>query len=316
MAERTEIVNMHAHLCRDPQQEKQVFPLPGLPDDWYRASPERQLPWMDLNGITHTVMMNVMNTQSMMDARIRRARQQGADDAAIARARIDLIQDMRQRVREMNDWSLEAQAAQPRLRAYVAIDPTLFGEETIEELERCIKAGATGLKLHPSINMHHPDHAAMMPVYERCEQAGLGILTDSNGHAGADGVAYGTPLGWRPVLRRFPHLRFIMAHLGDDMWDDRIEMAREFGDNLRFDFSHGLVDDHHPAGGHHCLPTTQAVRVFRKVGVDRIMYGSDGRPGSDGEDLYGARQIMALPFTDAEKDQILRSNAMEFFGLK
>ena len=316
MADRTLIVNMHAHLCRDPQQEKQVFPIKGLPDDWYRASPERQIPYMDLNGITHTVMQNVMNTHSMTESRIRRARSQGASEEEIARARVDLAEDMRQRIREMNDWSLEAQAKEPRLRAYVTISPVLFGEDTIEELERCIKMGATGLKLHPSINMHYPDHKALMPVFERCQEAGLGILTDSNGHPSDDGVAYGTPLGWRPVLQQFPRLKFIMAHLGDDMWDDRIEMAREFGDNLRFDFSHGLVDEHHPEGGHHCMPTTQAVRVFRKVGVERIMYGSDGRPGSDGEDLYGARQIMALPFTDTEKEQLLRTNAMEFFGLK
>ncbi len=316
MPDRTQIVNMHAHLCRDPQQEKQVFPIRGLPDDWYRANPERQIAWMDLNGITHTVLMNVMNTNSMTESRLRRARTQGATDAEIARARVDLAEEMRQRIREMNDWSLEAQAKEPRYRTYVSIDPTLFGEETIEELERCIKLGATGLKLHPSINRHFPDHRSMMPVYERCQELGLGILTDSNGHASEDGVAYGAPLGWRPVLQQFPHLRFIMAHLGDDMWDDRVDMAREFGDNLKFDFSHGLVDDHHPAGGHHCMPTTQAVRVFRKVGVERIMYGSDGRPGSDGEDLYGARQILSLPFTDAEKDQILRTNAMEFFNLK
>ena len=315
MTDRTLIVNMHAHLCRDPQQEKQVFPIPGLPDDWYRASPERQIPWMDLQGVTHTVMMNVMGTHGMMEQRVRRARAAGSTDAEIAKMRADLAESMRQRVREMNDWSLAAQAKQPRLRAYVAIDPHLFGNGAIEELERCIKLGATGLKLHPSINMHFPNDEAMMPVYERCQELGLGVLADSNGHPSDDGVAYGAPRGWIPVLKAFPHLKFIMAHLGDDMWDDRLEMSRQFGDNLRFDFSHGLVDAHHPAGGHHCMPTTQAVRVFRKVGVDRIMYGSDGRPGSDGEDLYGARQIMALPFTESEKDQMLRTNAMEFFGL-
>ena len=88
---------------------------------------------------------------------------------------------------------------------------------------------------------------------------------------------------------------------------------RQFADNLWFDMSTGLVDDHHPAGGHACMPVTQAVRAFRKVGVDRIMYGSDGRPG--GDSLYGARQIQELPFTDDEKEQILSGNAKRFFNL-
>ena len=123
----------------------------------------------------------------------------------------------------------------------------------------------------------------------------------------------GRPLGWIPVLKAFPHLKFIMAHLPDEMWDDRIDLARQFGDNLWFDMSTGLVDDHHPAGGHACMPMTQAVRVFRKIGTDRIMYGSDGRPGGDA--LYGARQIMALDFTDDEKEAILSKNAKRFFDL-
>jgi predicted TIM-barrel fold metal-dependent hydrolase len=212
----------------------------------------------------------------------------------------------------MNDWSLEAQAREPRIITYVAIDPVLFGEEAIEELERCVQKGATGVKVHPSNYMHFPDNRNMMPVYERCQELGLGVLSDSRGRDSADGVAYGVPLGWRPVLKTFPHLRFIMAHLCDEMWDDRLDIAKEFHENLWFDMSSGLVDEHHPPSLHGSMRVEQAVRVFRKVGVERIMYGSDGAPGGDG--LWGAQQIMALPFTDDEKEALLAGNAKRFFG--
>ena len=307
MADFTEIVNMHTHLCRDLQQEKQVYPHKGWPDDWYVGSPDRMIPNMNATGVSYIVTMNVMDTIAMVDARIRRARQQGASEEEIAKARIDLKEDMRQRAREMNDWSIEAQNKEPRLVTYMMIDPILMGETTMEEFERCVALGAKGVKVHPDIYEHLPDHPLMMPIYERCQELGLGVLSDSrNGE-------FGQPNGWIPVLKTFPHLKFIMAHLCDEMWDDRIDLARQFPYNLWFDMSSGLVDEHHPAGGHGCMPTTQAVRVFRKVGTERIMYGSDGRPGGDA--LYGARQVQELPFTDAEKEAILAGNAKKFFGL-
>lgn len=315
MAVGTELFDMHVHLCRDTQQEKLVFPHDGWPDDWYRGSPDRVIPYMDANGISYTATMNVMNTNAMMASRIRRAREQGATDEEIAKARVDLKEDMRERMRQMNDWSLAAHAKEPRILVYACIDPVLFGERAgLEELERVIKLGASGIKLHPSNYEHYPDHPAMMALLKRCEEAGIGVLTDSASRASLNGEHYGAPLGWRPVLKALPHLRFIMAHLCDDMWDDRLELASEFKDNLWFDFSQGLVDDHHPARGHICMPTSQAVRVFRKVGVDRIMWASDGTPHPDG--LFGAYQIMALPFTDEEKAKLLAGNAKQFFGVK
>jgi uncharacterized protein len=304
MPEFIEIVNMHTHLCRDLQQEKQVYPEPGWPDDWYVGSPDRMLPDMNAHGVSYIATMNVMDTNAMVESRIRRARQQGASDEEIARAREDLRGDMRQRVRELNDWSLAAQAAEPRLVTYAMVDPILMGETTMDEFERCVELGAAGIKVHPDIYEHAPDHSLMMPIYERCQELGLGVLSDSRNEP------FGQPLGWIPVLKAFPHLKFIMAHLGDEMWDDRIDLARMFGDNLWFDMSTGLVDDHHPAGGHASIPTSQAVRVFR---TERIMYGSDGRPGADA--LYGARQIIELPFTDEEKEAILSKNAKRFFNL-
>ena len=307
MPEFIEIVNMHTHLVRDLQQEKRVYPEPGWPDSWYVGSPDRMIPDMNATGVSYVATMNVMDTPAMVDARIRRARQQGASEDEIAKARLDLREDMRQRVRELNDWSIAAQNAQPRLITYMMIDPILLGETTMDEFERCVALGAKGVKVHPDIYGHHPNHPLMMQIYERCQELGLGVLSDSRNDE------FGRPLGWIPVLKAFPHLKFIMAHLVDEMWDDRIDLARQFSDNLWFDMSTGFVDAHHPAGGHLSMPMTQAVRVFRKVGTDRIMYGSDGRPGGDA--LFGVAQVLALDFTDDEKEAILSKNAKRFFEL-
>ncbi len=312
-----EIIDIHLHLCRDTQQEKTVFPKAGWPDEWYWASPDKVIPYMDARGISHVATMNIIDTGAMVAGRIRRAREQGASEAEIADARVTLREDMQERVRAFNTLMCEAHAKEPRIIPYMMIDPILFGEAAIEELERCIALGAKGIKVHPSICGHFPDHPNMMAVYKRCEEAGLGVLTDSTSRARGGAEAFGTPLGWRPVLQAFPHLKFIMAHLCDDIWDDRLELSREFKDNLWFDMSGGIVDAHHPAGGHSMLTGDQAPRVFRKIGVERILFGSDGPGTGRGEDvLEAAGEVMRLALTDAEKEQILAGNAKRFLGLK
>ena len=309
--ESLELVDMHRHLSRDTQLERLIFPKPGLPDDWYWCNLDRVIAFMDAHHISHLAAMNVMATRAMIASRVRRAREAGRGEAQIAEARDHFRQEMRDRVREMNDWSLAAQAREPRLRVYVALDPTLFEDAAVEEVERCIALGATGVKIHPSSSGHYPDHAALWPVFARCQEAGLGVLACSGGRPGDGGEPYAAPLGWRPVLRAFPRLRLVLAHFCDDAWDERLDLAREFG-QLRFDISGGLVDATHRGDFRSALPAVQAARVFRKVGIERLMWGSD----TAYDPMPSVHQILALDLTDDEKERILARNAKEFFGLR
>ena len=238
-----ELIDMHMHLCRDVQQERTVFPKPGWPDEWYWCNGERISAHMDQHHISRILSVNVIDHHAMFERRIRLARQQGASDAEIERARVELADEMRHRVRDMNDWTLALHAREPRVDVYAAIDPVLFGDGAMAELERCLQMGAIGVKVHPPIYMHHPDHPVMMHVYERCQELGLGVLADTASRKSRDGVVYGEAVGWRPVLKTFPHLKLIQAHLCGDRWDDQLDLAREFPDNLFFDFSGGWVDE-------------------------------------------------------------------------
>ena len=310
-----EIIDIHLHLCRDVNQERLVFPKDGWPDEWYWGNPDAVIPYMNERGVSHVATQNIMDTGRMVEARLARVRAGGASDEEVERVRLDLAEGMRERVRGFNDWACETHAEEPRIIPFVMIDPVLFGEAASEELDRCIANGAKGVKVHPSIGKHLPDHPNMMAVYERLQETELPILTDSTSRV-TDGERYGMPFNWRPVLSQFPRLRFIMAHFCDQMWDDRLDLSREFTDNLWFDISGGLVDEHHPPGSHSSMPAVQAARVFRKVGIERIMFGSDGPGGGAGEDIREmAAQVMALDLTDDEKELILAGNARAFLGL-
>jgi predicted TIM-barrel fold metal-dependent hydrolase len=148
-------------------------------------------------------------------------------------------------------------------------------------------------------------------VFERCQEAGIGVLACSGLRPGTDGNVYEAPLGWRSVLQAFPRLRLVLAHLCDDAWDQRLDLAREFP-NLAFDVSGGLVDEANPPNWRASLPSKQAVRVFRKIGIDRLMWGSD----TAFDPMVNVRQLLALDLTDDEKERILNRNALRFFGLE
>jgi predicted TIM-barrel fold metal-dependent hydrolase len=81
-----------------------------------------------------------------------------------------------------------------------------------------------------------------------------------------------------------------------------------------FDVSGGLVDATHPRTAHREMFAEMAPRLFRKAGIERIMFGSD-EPAS-GLDLHECiLQILKLDLTDDEKEQIFWRNAAGLLGL-
>ncbi|MCL0102010.1 amidohydrolase family protein [Dehalococcoidia bacterium] len=315
-----EIVDGHVHLCRDPEQQKLVFPKKGWPDEWYWCNTDRIIPYMDQHFISHIIVLNIMVTKRMIESRILRLPPE-TPEKEVAAARLRLNAEMQDRIRTFNDWLCELHSKEPRIIPFVLVDPVLFGEHAIDEYRRCKANGAVGVKLHPSNCGHMPDHPNMMPVYEECQKDGTVILTDTNvrggpGREDESGVAFGYPINWVPILSNFPKMKLIIAHFCDNMWDDRLDMARQFKDNLYFDMAGGVTDSHfhHDPDSHGGMLSEQVVRVFRKVGTERMLFGSDA-PALPLSPMEAASQILALPFTPTEKRQILSENARRLFDL-
>lgn len=313
MATTYEIIDVHVHLCRDTAQERLVFPRKGWPDEWFWASPERAERYMDYQGISHLVSVNMMDHNRMTAQRLVRL-PADVSDTRLEAARAELREEMCARVQAFNRWACDFGNARPRLIPFVMADPVLFGDALIDEVEACIELGARGLKVHPGICGHLPDHPSMLPVYDRCQELDLPILTDTGGDPDREVSPYGMPVNWVPVLKQFPRLRLIMAHFPGEYWDQRIAIAQEFRrDNLVFDTAGGFVDGQHPPRNHRELLGVHAARLFRQVGVDRILFGSDG-PGIDPIDT--ARQVVGLDLTEEEKERILSKNARAFLHLE
>jgi predicted TIM-barrel fold metal-dependent hydrolase len=308
------VIDVHVHLCRTPEQERTVFPHQGWPVEWYWANPEKVIPYMDAHGISELVTANIMVTARMIERRLNTLREEGATEEAVEQARVELREDMQERVRRFNTWACELHAGETRIIPFVLADPTLFGDDTVAEVARCKELGARGIKVHPNNCGHYPDEPKLHAVYDFCASEGMPVLTCSNGRDIPVGAGYACPRYWKPVLERFPDLKLILAHFNEGLWDERLDLAEEFPDNVWFDTSGGLVDASHPSGAHRHLEAGLAPRIYRKAGVHRMMFGSD-EPATGLDVNDHVWQLLKLSMSDEEKEQILWRNAAELLDL-
>lgn len=117
-----------------------------------------------------------------------------------------------------NDYILESVARYPdRLVGMCAIQPAA-GEAAVQELERCAKAGATGVgEMRPDVQGFDPgDVELMRPLAEVLERYNMIFLTHTSepvGHLypGKGGV---TPGMLYKLICNFPDLRIVCAHWG------------------------------------------------------------------------------------------------------
>lgn len=121
----------------------------------------------------------------------------------------------------------EAEAAGGRLFPLCRLDPE---SDPLAEAERCLDAGARGIKLHPRAEGFALDHPALRPVLALADERRLPILC----HAGR-----GIPALGRHALdacERHPGMRLILAHaaISDLAWIWRHAASHP---NLFFDTS-------------------------------------------------------------------------------
>jgi len=226
-------------------------------------------------------------------------------------------------MREFNEWGCEMGRRFPRLLPFCCIAKELGDAKAmLEEVELRASQGAKGIKLHPGMFSFFPDDEELWPMYEKCQELGLPVLADSGPwpaphvltefpspvsvQTHQENPDYALPNNWARVAEAFPRLTIILAHLGSAWWDERVELAQKYS-NVYFDTSQGFsVPDRIPYSPHRGLAEEDAVRVFRKIGVERIMFGTDFPALAPQPQL---EQILRLPLSDEEKRMVLAENA-------
>jgi hypothetical protein len=196
----------------------------------------------------------------------------------------------------INDWV--AASAGPDIVAFGAMHPDF--EDPPGEMERMSSLGIRGVKLHPEFQRCSPLDERMSPIYEAASRNGLVVLF----HAGIDiaiDTLSGTPEVFAELVRSYPDLRLVLAHMGGfRLWDD---VERHIvGLPVYLDTSYSL--------GH--MPEERFTELVRSHGVERVLFGSDAPWADIGEELAAIR---ATDLSAEELDRVLWGNAVQLLAL-
>ena len=161
-----------------------------------------------------------------------------------------------------------------------------------QELESC---GLCGIKVHPEYQNFRLDDPRMTPVWEECNRRKLIVML----HPGAD-IAFTAPFHSEPkavaeLIAQYPDMRLIAAHFGGwEMWDQVASVL--IGKDVYLDTSFTLGR----------LPDDDLIRLIRRHGIGKILYGTDAPWRDQAADL---EYFLKLPLTTKERDAILWENA-------
>ena len=295
-----DIVDIHTHTYARAEIGRQAMQGEGWSS--YAGTVPELREAMARGEIATAVMANLTPIPEMREAALARlpvmlsAAERASAEAAVA-------DELRSRLVRRNRWTLEVAAGDPALLAFVGLDPSVMTPGQMrDELEACAGAGARGVKLHPIVQRLDPAAAVLWPVYELCQELGLPLLFHSGflGRSAWNDLA--RPRAFADVLEGFPGLRIVLAHLGRGHFEEAVELAARFP-QVAFDTCAVVTAAAVPWR----LADDEAVALLRRLGVERVCFGSDYPwfdPAAD------AARVGSLPGLGAtERAAILGGNA-------
>lgn len=179
-----------------------------------------------------------------------------------------------------------AHASEDRLFPFCRLDPA---EDPLAEAERCLAAGARGIKLHPRAQDFVFDGQEMNDVFKLAGEARVPILI----HAGrglpplADGLA--------DLALRHPEAVLILAH--GAICDQGILTTRLSGHpGVLYDIS--------------CFFPLDVIELFARVPAERIVFASDPPYGLPATTLYMALRVAAQAGLDDDATRSVLGRTM------
>ncbi len=319
------IIDSHIHLSMNAEEEK-AWLFPGRRTRDRIGTPEKAVEYMEREGISYMMFMTLPagRFRGPLAEKPKLLHLPEAERRAQEQTIADVVAP---KIREYNQWGVDVYSRFPQLMPYSCISPELGGSAgMVKEVELRASQGVKGIKLHPGMFSFFPYDEVMLPVYQKCQELGLVILADSGAWPTPgilvqrppmptppeDAIDYGEPKHWATVAEAFPRLNIILAHLGQVWWDERVELAMKYP-NLYFDTSQGFTaPDRIPHVPHRGLSELDGPRIVRKIGVERILFGTDGMSL---DPLPQLEQLLRMPFTDDEKQAMLAGNITRLLKL-
>lgn len=204
-----------------------------------------------------------------------------------------------------NDWAINAGTASGgRFGAMCAVDPILLGEaRTRAHIAHCMQRGAIGLKVVPGYMNAYPHDERMNVVWEEASARGVTVTAQCSGPKDA---SFAHPAHFEEVFSSFPRCRIVLAHIGLGGGEEEIVRLANRYDNVYGDTSSWLGTVGQPGG----RTPAEAADLFRRIGIDRVLFGSN-YPITDVTEFVAI--LRSLPLTEAEQEKLFFRNAQRVY---
>jgi len=295
------IIDAHVHTYPDATVGQQA--MQGAGRSGCSGTIEEILSTMARAGISYSAMANMTPVYDMKMANMDKLPASMGHEEKKA-AEKDINQKMISRMQRRNLWTCQVARENRGLIPFISIDLLQSPPEMEAEIESAVKEhGAKGIKLHPVSSRAFPYDRGFWPAYARAQELGIPVLFHS-GEAELAGYAdaqYARPAHFAEVLRSFPKLALILAHLGKGFTGESVALAQKY-QNVYFDAS-AIISASKAEGG---LSDAELVALIEKLGTDRVFFGSDWPWFPQAPAI---ERIKSLKLAEEEKQGILGRNA-------
>ncbi len=195
--------------------------------------------------------------------------------------------------REAHDEIGRAVLQHPDRLCGAACFPAYLDERILrEELRRTVESyGFVALKFQPQYQPMNPSSPRTAHLYEAALEFGLAFVA----HTGA-GAPFALPSAFMLPARRYPDLRFVLAHAGGGLFYQEAIVAALFCPNIYLELS--------------SLLPHQVAEVVAQAPSSRLMIGSDLPANAEIE----IGKIAALSAPEQVREDILWNTAARLFG--
>lgn len=246
--------------------------------------------------IAAKAIMNIENQydcKAASDGKIETALRQ-ADEAGIDKMIINSVATIAKQVPVINKFIGETVNAHPdRLIGFATVHPDCPDLE--EMIDAIVKAGFSGIKLHPDFQHFFLNSPKAMRMFDAIAGR-LPVLI----HIGDKTLEYSRPYRLVVVLRNFPNLDVIAAHLGG--WSVWGSCADELAYNGAYVDTSSSIRFIGPER------TRELIDLF---GADKVIFGTDYPMANMKSEI---EQFNSVPMTDEERKMILGDNLINLLN--
>ena len=216
-------------------------------------------------------------------------------------------------VENINTRAVAVQEQFPNLISFASMHPDY--ENYKDEIFRIKELGLKGIKLHPDYQNTFFDDEKILNILDEAFKNDLIVVV----HAGLDiGLPDPIHTGVEQILKVLDIFKdraqkLVLAHTGAwGQWNEVLEKIA--GRNVYMDISFSLGSTKRKSTGEELklLDDDLLVKIVRKHGVDKVLFGTDS-PWGDHKMMLD--KFLTLPFTKEEQDKILYLNAKKLLKL-